>query len=477
MKTKLKPIIIVLAIVVVLCGVLAFLLLTEPKDDDNSQSDSSMESSLIYDKNPDDVTEVSVTNSTDSFDVKKDGTNYKVEGYENLPLNEGYISTLFQSVASITAKKTVEENATDLAKYGLDSSATQVSVTFGDSDKTVKSFRIGGEAFKNGQSYFVMDGEKTVYAVDSTQFTGVNQSKTNLLSYTLLDKPETDDKYPVIDKVTIYKKNADYPVEIQYDKSLVDPDYSDYAYDNVHMLTSPVKQRLSKQYATVVVRGLFGLSATSVYKAEPTDDDYKETGLDDPYCTYTMETGGKVYRLYLGNKTDDKQERCYGYFEGRDIIYVFDNVSVAFAQASASSIVSKSVTTEGIYDLNKIELITDKNNVKVDLSGNHNDEFIAKIDGKEIDKSLVQSFYYFFTKTPCNELYLDEPSTDICNAKIILTDRLNNETVIEYYDNGYRKSVIKFNGVSAYTTDTSYVERLVANIELFADGKDIVSEW
>ena len=113
----------------------------------------------------------------------------------------------------------------------------------------------------------------------------------------------------------------------------------------------------------------------------------------------------------------------------------------------------------------------------MDIEGTDNDTLKVKLNGKEFDKAVFQSFYPFILSTPCDTLYFDEPKTDNCQVKLILTDKFGNESVIEYYDNQFRKSVIKKNGKSEFTCNTSYVDRLIGNIALLEAGEKPVTSW
>ena len=479
MKSKVRLLIISAIVLILLVGAFVALKLTEPKDNLSSDdsSSSSITTKLLYDKDSEKITSVKIENQNGSYTVTKAGSGYSVDGYEGLPLDDKYLSAIVESTASVTAKQIIEENAEDLEKYGLGNEATKVEVTFSDSGKTVKKFRVGKEAYTAGQAYFTLDGDKTVYTVQSDQFQGVQKEKENVISHAFLKTPESDDKYPVVDEVSITGKAIPNPIVLKYDASLKKDDKTDFTYDSEHIMTSPVEAPLIKENATVVIRGLFILSASDVYKVHPTAEDLKAAGLDDPSVIYSMKTEGKTYTLKIGNPVDNSSGLYYGYFEGTDIIYTFDSVPLSFAKISASDIIQKSVTEKGLYDLKKLEIITSDKHLTLDIEGADNDTLKVKLNGKEFDKAVFQSFYPFILSTPCDTLYFDEPKTNNCQVKLILTDKFGNESVIEYYDNQFRRSAIKKNGKSEFTCNTSYVERLIGNIALLEAGEKPVTSW
>ncbi|HNX65016.1 MAG TPA: DUF4340 domain-containing protein, partial [Oscillospiraceae bacterium] len=451
----------------------------EPKENSSDDSSSSsITTKLLYDKDSEKISSVKIENQNGSYTVTRNGSGYSVDGYEGLPLDDTYLSAIVESTASVTAKQIIEENAEDLEKYGLGNDASKVEVTFSDSGKTVKKFRVGKEAYTAGQVYFMLDGDKTVYTVQSDQFQGIQNGKENVISHSFLETPESDDKYPVIDEVSITGKDISNPIVLKYDASLKKDDKTDFTYDTEHIMTSPVEAPLIKENATAVIRGLFVLNASEVYKVHPSAEDLKGAGLDDPSVIYSMKTEGKTYTFKIGNPiTENSSDSYYGYFEGTDIIYIFDLPMLGFAKISASDMIQKVVTEKGLYDLKKLEIITSDKHLTLDIEGADNDALKVKLNGKEFDKAVLQAFYPFILSTPCDTLYFDEPKTDNCQVKLILTDKFGNESVIEYYDNQFRRSAIKKNGKSEFTCNTSYVDRLIGNIALLEAGENPVTSW
>ncbi len=480
MKSKVRLLIISAIVLILLVGAFVALKLTEPKD--NSSDDSSLSSittKLLFDKDPEKISSVKIENQSGSYTVTKSGTGYSIDGYEGLPLDDTYLSAILESTASVTAKQVIEENAEDLEKYGLGNDATKVEVTFDDSGKTVKKFRVGKETYTSGQAYFMLDGDKTVYTVESDQFQGVQKDKKYVLSHNFLTEPESDDKYPVVDEVTIMTRDKDdyNSIVLKYDESLKNKDKVDFTYDTEHVMVAPVEAPLIKENATVAVRGLYKVVATEAYKVHPSEEDLKLTGLDTPSVIYSMKTEGKTYTFKIGNPVDDSSGVYYGYFEGTDIIYTFDSSVLVFTRMSAESMIKKIVTDKGIYELKKLEIVTADKHLTLDIEGTNDDALKVKLNGKEFDKSVLQAFYPFILSTPCDALWLAEPQTNDCQVKLILTDKFGTESVIEYYDNQYRKSVIKKNGKSQFTCTASYVERLIGNIALLEAGEKPVTSW
>ena len=116
-----------------------FLLRNTPEEDSSSvsSSDSSEESISLTSEDPNDVTSIDITNGSGSFAVVRtaEGTGtgddhaaYAVSGWEDLPMDTSTLWTLSNNTASMEANGVVEENCSDLEKFGLDD-AEAIAVT------------------------------------------------------------------------------------------------------------------------------------------------------------------------------------------------------------------------------------------------------------------------------------------------------------------------------------------------------------
>ena len=125
-------------VLVAALGVAAFLLLRDGGTEEssgNSGEESSTASISLVSQESNDVTSIDVTNSTGSFEVVRtaevtdDGNaTYAIAGWEDLPTDTSTIWTLPNNASSLEADGVVEENCSDLAKFGLDEK-TAIAVT------------------------------------------------------------------------------------------------------------------------------------------------------------------------------------------------------------------------------------------------------------------------------------------------------------------------------------------------------------
>mgnify|MGYP003157304419 CR=1 FL=1 len=164
-----------------------FLLRNTPEEDSSSvsSSDSSEESISLTSEDPNDVTSIDITNGSGSFAVVRtaEGTGtgddhaaYAVSGWEDLPMDTSTLWTLSNNTASMEANGVVEENCSDLEKFGLDD-AEAIAVTLHFADCRCFQYllctgrqghRLHGENIAGGKLQQVRNGFPVHYDAGST---------------------------------------------------------------------------------------------------------------------------------------------------------------------------------------------------------------------------------------------------------------------------------------------------------------------
>ena len=149
MSKNIKALLISIIALVLAGSVLTILLLTQKDEESDVLDTESMAEALnddagavlLNEETADNLKEIQIVNE-DQFRVyqvsaKTDDTEavYTIEGYEDIPLDTGYISTLVNNGSELSADRLVEENAEDLAKYGLSEPSAKVVMTYADGTK------------------------------------------------------------------------------------------------------------------------------------------------------------------------------------------------------------------------------------------------------------------------------------------------------------------------------------------------------
>lgn len=493
MSSKIKAIIISSIVLVFLVGGIVLLKVTDStRKESSSSSSSSTTSKLLYEEKQADVELVHIKNESGEYDVALSGdSSWTVKGYEDLPLNSNAISGITSAAASMTAADVIEENASSLSQYGLDKPAAEVKVTFKDSAKTVKEFLVGNETPSGGKRYFAFKGENKVYSVSSSSVSTFLKSASDLINTTLVEAV-SDNNYPYIGDVTIERADLGFPVKLSYDESL-DSSASDSSsssssssstsataseYDTVHVMTSPIKASLKTENSSKLVRGIFGLTAKSAYILRPADADLEKTGITNPSAVVTVKLEDKTYKLIIGSAyTDGSDKGYYGMLDGINIVFKFEESALPWITFKPIEIVNPLITSTLIYDLSKIEIRTPEKTTVFDLEGDKADNFKAKMDGKDIDTDYFKDFYQFILMAPAESLWLEDPASATPDVKIVFTKDNGEVYNLEFYKVENRQTIIKYNGVTSYKCRTTYVDRLLSNLELLPTKGKLVMVW
>ena len=184
MRNSVKGIIGLSAALVVLGGGAAALMLTEPKDGGGSSEPESSGTEqqikvLIHDDkvtgtDPETgadlkgvIKTVDVKNPTDEFHVvqktsqtEESAATYTLDGYQDIAMNDSVIGTMANNANGLTSENVVEENCSDLAKFGLEVPIITVDIEY----ETGTKYRmlIGDEAPVGDVSYVMI--WKTIFS-------------------------------------------------------------------------------------------------------------------------------------------------------------------------------------------------------------------------------------------------------------------------------------------------------------------------
>lgn len=492
--------------VIVLGGGLTALILTEPKNKENSESNisTSEESSEAYgegiilikdEKSGEEeglIKEVTVKNSDDTLHVVMDSAptedsaaTYTLSGYEDIPLNAAVVGTLANNASHMVTGSIVDENCDNLAKFGLDSPQAEVEVRF--QTGTVKKFKVGNEAPANSETYVMLDGENTVYTVATSYVANYGKKLDEFIEPVILAEPP-EDSYPKVNSLKIEREDIDYNILLEYDKNSDDGKYSGGTSATLVMV-EPTDAYLAVERSEDITNGMFGLQSDGIYSVHCKESDIAEAGLKEPFCRVTMDCDdGNNYVLLLSEPfTDDNNKKCcYAMFENGSIIYIVDTENAKWCTVMPIDITSRIMIGSYVWSVTELSIKTadtseefviepkDKNaeNTKAD-------DFNVTRNGEIFDSERYRQFYSFLIDASAEEFALDAEIPDTAPVvSVEYTDSyLKKTTKIEFYDNTAMTMLIAVDGKSKYICSKSYVDTLVDNIKRIGTGEDYITTW
>jgi hypothetical protein len=198
---------------------------------------------------------------------------------------------------------------------------------------------------------------------------------TDYVNLTMIEKP-TEETWPDYGTLTVTRKDLDYDMKFENDTNEHGGGISS------QIMTEPVFSYLNITNSTDTTHGMWGLTASECVMIEPTEEDLKTYGLDDPYCQVKLTGDGYDYDLKIGTAVHEKDSDgndtdlisyYYCYLEGnkgRNCIYSVAASSLPWASIVAEDVISSMMTTNYIYDLDSVDLTTDKTvSFKITSSG------------------------------------------------------------------------------------------------------------
>ena len=526
-----RTVIIAAGVLLVLGAVLLVLLLTAPSGEENTSSGESGASSVASDiisdlvgteessqderltinnKQQSEVLKLEITNETGSFSFERNSrqvsstddngavttsTEYYWVSPElsGITHNDSTIGAMVRSLAGLSAKDIVEENASDLDKYGLKTPVSTVKIAFDDGTENEMCFGIRNPAASN-YVYFCEKGSSDVMQVSYYSTGSVFYDVKDFVSLVMTESYNANNPQE-LDYLIIERKDLAEPVEIEYMYDIAEQaedEDSVITTFNSHRIISPITAELDTTSGQSICYGLYALSAASCEYIDPTEEDIAAAGLDDPYCRISFKYGGKARVLLLGNEirsTDDTEEGglstvtgYYAMFEGGNLIYAIGTSNAPWYTFRVQDIMSRRPISPYIYTVDTLTVTTPDGEYVFRVVGDSDDHAFYCGD-QLLEETKFKSFYQHLITSMGEELFFEEADYEPY-IKIHFTYRSEYEStygrledVIEFYQSPDRKNIVRVNGNVLYKVRQVYTERLLENLDALLNGGEIKLNW
>lgn len=372
-----KKIFMLLGAVVLLCLLCGIYFLASAKKDQPVEEPMTMEDIGTQIVDGKDVKNFSVTNPNGSFEFIQKDKKWSVEGYDN-DFNSSAIATMASIFKSLYAERDIEENAADLAKYGLDK-PTAVAT----SGNTVIS--IGLPSADKKYYYVKLNDINNVYLVNSARLDPVMFGFDDIV-----DKALPTINSDSIQEISIdYSGSDDNDIVVKYDKdNPLAREYSDKNGLATLVMEKPVSNMLVYPYnlQMTVLKNLKSLAISKLVEIKP--NDLAKYGLDNPYCTIYVADKENNVTVAVGNKFADEEGNNFYYVQvnGRgEVFTVSERAIKPFVEAKVADFVEKFVS---LYQRSNVSHITIEGAKKYDIDFKAEGEN----DYREVDDGVTQDF-------------------------------------------------------------------------------------
>jgi hypothetical protein len=436
--------------------------------------------------------------STSDFFIMQINERVPEEERQAIPYNQAAFVELVRLIANLSAATLVEEDAQDLAQYGLtvDDHTARIGVTFKDRSRV--AFLLGNPTPVGAEFYFRMSDSFDIYTVRLHDVMPLLAGELHWLNRNAF--PQIDPN-TVLERVAIQR--VDW-IEAGTASMVIEPIPASIDDDDIpvnrHRLTSPVAIEICPEASVPVLHGLFGLNASEVVAISPTAEQLEEFGLAGEgtrlTCRVEVRTATETYILNIGRFEMNSAGENVGWFGQSShvpgLVFRFDPATLPWISVTVDRLLPDAVLQLFIYSLDSLTIETagdDPRTLNFRITGNNesnriyfNDELLeGTIRQPESDRARFGSLYMYLISSITEELFIDPlPEGSQLIARITYRFREENreDNVVEFYTSDmFTRSIVRLNGTNLFTVRTDYTNRLVLNIEAFEDGGEIVNDF
>ncbi|NSW90025.1 MAG: DUF4340 domain-containing protein [Firmicutes bacterium] len=321
--------IIVLIVFVLLFGV--YLFVTNYKNSKSSSDTRNFDK--IIDLDTLEMAEITIENEGEKLVfVKNENENeWELVYPEGIRYDKSKLNSVAINFSSIFVEKVIEENATDLAQYGLDK---PVVVSAKMKDGTVETLEIGSLTPTKGAYYVKKKDSNKVYTTDTYTIDKVKVKRNDIRDKALFTV-ESDD----IIKVSMERKGS---LVFRAERPDKDSDWT---------MTSPIEGNVNVSALSPMLDAI--TQATVIEYVEENPSDLEKYGLAKPSYVLEFETSEGKNRLLMGQESKENS-KIYVMLEGGNEVCTISTEAFTFLDKPLKEIVEVFAYITNIWDVERI---------------------------------------------------------------------------------------------------------------------------
>lgn len=315
-----------------------------------------------------------------------------------IELDQGQITSLCYSLASIWIDSIVDENPEDLSVYGLENPYSRAIIT--DLNGTKAEYILGDMTPSRSTYYLMEEGDPKVYSVSAYLAENINLS---------LDKIRQKSLFPAfqLNELTRFSMESEgNSIEIAT-KPENTPPYLASIYTS-HILTSPYKlpRGVSAESLRTLLTPFNNLKVADFIDDNPLS--LRTYGLDKP-VKILLQTRDKTLDLLIGNEVDEK---CYAKLAGTPGVFTLSGME-SIIKTKPFDLADKFVLLVNIDSVSHIEIRGGQKNLSADLQhpSNPDEEETFFLNGEKTQTSTFKSFYESIISLMADAEYPKAPVT------------------------------------------------------------------
>lgn len=414
------------------------------------------ENIVLYTLNTDTASRIEVKNEKGEVFLEKKEDSWFVEGEEEFPLDQSYISGMLSALSSIQASGLVKEDGENMEEYGLKKPAMEITITL--SDGTSAKLTLGDEVPIQGGRYGLADDGTTVYVFDSSYYTSFDYSLNDLM--TVEAGPEFE---PGSVTSLILDNGKGSYFEAKKDESLawtINGPYSQPVRGDAQSLSGLFSSYSGLSFGECVEYDSKDSTIYGIQKdGAKIEVQYEEEITGEADGSKAVKTRKETFTLFIGDP--DEAGNYYVQPKGSSYVYKMDEDTVeSLLYVTAFSYISPYIVNETIDDLESISIEIKENKKKSTISiketgtkdeeGSETVEYTVKRNKKKWDyDEFSAAFTNLSQLTFSGEMKEENPSGKRVYATVLLKGRKNTKTItfLEYDKANFYQVLIDGEGI------------------------------
>ena len=412
-----KKLAIVIALIVLLAGATAFLLLTGNEKPEQPETVAESETYTLFNIPAMDLENVTV-NSAD-FNIKVVNTGefeWTVDGENPEEISSQKALGLAGTVSNLVSRNRYEQPE-DLSVYGLDNPA--VTVTMLSKSGTEYKLYIGDLSAALGEYFVMKDGDDNVYTIYKHK---VDTLLEPVSYYKEFNRFDVTADY--ITGVKIERSGDDIEIRIKDDIDRYAP--------VIWEMTEPYESNANDDYVDgKILDPISRLEFSAPIEGADGGFNYKS-----PIVTVTVLSrdantgefdGGTYTETFVVGKTEG--DNTYVKYDGK--VFLVPTENVAFTNYLAFNIVSKLQIMENIADVKSVTVEYGGNSHKMDISRDNENKYNFKLNGADADRSKSHTIYESLISLSADSVYNGGDMGETALKVIYESNKGEDNTVIE----------------------------------------------
>jgi hypothetical protein len=444
----------------------------------------------------DDGYQIRASAGASGFHVLEINQRTPIEQRERIPYNQELFTEIAGLVTQLSALRLVEENAQDLAQYGLtnETQNARVGLTFRDQSRI--AFMLGNPTPVGLELYFRLSDSSDVYTVRLSDVSPLLAGQYHWLSRVAF--PAID---PNIEVERLLINRVDWDEEGSA-PMIIEPipttgQLEDLRTHNRHRLTSPVEVEVCAEVSLPIIRGLFGLTAAQMVAFYPAEDELSAFGFGEGLrlaaAIEARTADGEIYTLRISTYVENELGENVGWFGTSThvpgAVFLFDPEMLPWLVVSVDHLLASSLLQPYIYSVDTLTLETAQHTLNFRIVGDNENNSIfwdenplqGHFRDTDSQRGRFHDLYLFLLSAITEELFLDDNppgSQFIARVTYRFRDENREDDVVEYFtSDDFTRSIVRLNGTNLYKIRAAYTTRLLSNINAFASGGEIINDF